>query len=157
MSILLEQVRETLRDPISIVLREELCLISIVSHIADQFTVSTFSQGWGSEAGGAQGCDWISRGRQFPEPETQQEDSDVASRSPECVLPPAAPDAQRVYHTACLRPVSGARLPGSSFFLISFLNEGGTTQILEVSQGHWILLPLVLPGNTELHQAKCHA
>lgn len=109
--------------------RRVLCNFFPVSYITDQFLVSAFSQGWGSKAGGAQGCDWISCGRQFPEPETQQEDSNVASRSTERVLTPAAPDAKRVHHTACLWPVSGIWL----FFLISLLNEGGTTQIMEAS------------------------
>lgn len=65
----------------------------------DQLPLSTFSSGWGSKTGGAQGGDWIPRGWELPEPEAKQEDHDVAGWFAERVFPSAPSNAKGVHHT----------------------------------------------------------
>lgn len=84
----------------------------------DQPAVSPFSEGWGRPPGGAAGRDRVPRDRQLTQPETQQEDPDVAGWPPECLLSPAPPHAQGVYHTPGLRPVCTYDKPPNSYISV---------------------------------------
>lgn len=95
----------------------------------DQLPLSTFGPGWGSETGGAQGSDRVSRGWELPEPEAKQEDHDVAGWFAECIFPSAASNAEGVHHALGLWSVSTTgeefcRWDGESTVFVAGSNVG---------------------------------